>query len=117
MSFVELYENVSKSVFKEQAQSQIEQGSDALTCADLYAEQGKPDFVLAFLLLSETTDEVRRAIFARAYERRAELSESKAADFDARFRRPFPIIKLGAQKDRIAAQRIREEKRLDAIER
>lgn len=108
MSFIELYSELSRSVFQEQARQQVEQGSDALTCADAYAEQGKPDFVLAFLLPLDIEDDVKRDIFARAYERRAEISEAKANDFDQRFHRPFPMIRLGAQKDRLTAQRVRQ---------
>lgn len=106
-TFNELYAGLLKEVFLEQARSQLEQGSDALTCADAYAEQGKPDFALAYLLLLDAPDEVKRDILARSYERRALLSDEKAEEFDRRFHRPFPLIKLEAQKDRAAARQVR----------
>ncbi|MBV9231636.1 MAG: hypothetical protein JOZ18_20165, partial [Chloroflexi bacterium] len=73
-TFSELYSKLLKDVFLEHAKKQLEQGSDALTCADAYAEQGKPDFALAYLLLTDVSDEVKRDIFARSYERRAQIS-------------------------------------------
>ena len=111
-TFTELYSGLLKDVFLEQAKKQLEQGSDGLTCADAYAEQGKPDFTLAYLLLTDVPDEVKRDIFARSYERRAELSEEKAEDFDRKFHRPFPLIKLEAQKDRMSAQQVRQGRRI-----
>jgi len=106
-TFNELYAGLLKEVFLEQARSQLEQGSDALACADAYAEQGKPDFALAYLLLLDASDEVKRDILARSYERRALLSDEKAEEFDRRFHRPFPLIKLEVQKDRAAARQVR----------
>ena len=106
-TFNELYGGLLKEVFLEQARNQLEQGSDALTCADAYAEQGKPDFVLAYLLLLDVSDDVKRDILAHAFEQRALLSEEKAEEFDRKFHRPFPLIKLEAQKDRAAARQIR----------
>ncbi len=110
--FAELYSRLLKDVFTEQARKQVEEGADSLTCADAYAEQGKPEFALAYLLLIDSPDDVKRDIFARAYERRAMLSEEKAESFDRQFNRPFPLIKLEAQKDRTAAQQIRQGKRV-----
>lgn len=112
IDFAELYSKLLKDVFTEQAQQQLEQGADGLTCADAYAEQGKPEFALAYLLLINLSDDVKRDILARSYERRAELSEEKADAFDRQFHRPFPLIKLEAQKDRTAAQQIRQGKRV-----
>lgn len=106
-TFNELYGGLLKEVFLEQARTQLEQGNDALTCADAYAEQGKPDFVLAYLLLLDAPDDVKRDIFAHSYERRALLSDEKAEEFDRRFHRPFALIKLEAQKDRTAARQVR----------
>ena len=107
-SFVELYHPLLKEVFLKLAREQLAQGADGLTCADAYAEQGKPDFTLAYLLLTESTEDVKRAIFARSYERRAELSEQKADEFSQRFHRSFPMIQTEAQKDRTVAQQIRQ---------
>src|SRR2546430_17611474 len=111
-SFSDLYGTSLKAVFLDLARQQLEQGADGLTCADAYAEQGKPDFTLAYLLLIDASDEVKRAIFARSYEQRASLSEQKANDFSLQFHRAFPMIKLEAQKDRQAAQQIRQGKRV-----
>ncbi|GAC1430704.1 MAG: hypothetical protein PVS3B3_17220 [Ktedonobacteraceae bacterium] len=110
--FAEMYSRLLKDVFIEQARKQIEGGADALTLADAYAEQGKPDFALAYLFLADLADDAKRAIFAHSYERRAALSEETAESFDRKFNRPFPLIKLEAQKDRTAAQQIRQGKRV-----
>jgi len=110
--FADLYSRLLKDVFLEQARKQMSEGADALTLADAYAEQGKPDFALAYLLLTNLADEAKRDIFARAYERRAAFSDEKAESFDRQFNRPFPLIKLEAQKDRTAAQQIRQGKRV-----
>jgi len=110
--FAELYRRLLKDVFLEQAHKQVDEGADALTLADAYAEEGKPEFALAYLLLTNLSDEAKRDIFARSYERRALLSDEKAASFDRQFNRPFPLIKLEAQKDRTAAQQIRQGKRV-----
>lgn len=112
-TFAELYREQLKDVFLDLARQQLEQGSDGLTCADAYAEQGKPDFALAYLLLTEVSDEVKRDIFARSYEQRALLSEQKAEEFSIKFHRPFPMMKLEAQKDRVAARNVRQGQRVD----
>lgn len=111
-SFDELYRNTLNTVFLDRARQQLEQGVDGLACADAYADQGKPDFVLAHLLLVDAPDELKRDILARAYERRAELTDEKAATFDQQFHRPFPLVKLEAQKDRMCAQQVRQQKRI-----
>ncbi|GHO87976.1 hypothetical protein [Dictyobacter formicarum] len=111
-SFDELYRNILNTVFLERARQQLEQGVDGLACADAYADQGKPDFALAHLLLVDAPDEMKRDIFARAYERRAELTDEKAEAFDKQFHRPFPLVKLEAQKDRMSAQQVRQKKRI-----
>lgn len=112
VSFAEQYANLLKDVFREQARQQLAQGADALTCADMYAEQGKPDFTLAFLLAFDAEDEVKREIFARAYEMRADLSEAQARKFSEEFHRSFPLIAQEAQKDRAAAQKVRQGQKL-----
>jgi hypothetical protein len=83
-----------------------------LTCSEAYAEQGKPDFALAHLLLTDAPDELKRDILARSYERRAEVTDAKAESLDQQFHRPFPLVKLEAQKDRLSAQQIRQGKRV-----
>jgi hypothetical protein len=111
-SFSELYGGTLKEVFLNLAREQLEQGADGLISADAYAEQGKPDFALAYLLLIDVSDEVKRDIFARSYEQRAVFSEQKANEFSLQFHRAFPMIKVEAQKDRQAAQQIRQGRRV-----
>ena len=111
-TFAELYSGQLKDVFVEHARQDLEQGADLFMCADTYAEQGKPDFTLAYLLLLQVDDAVKRDILAYAYERRADLSDEKAQDLDRQFHRPFPLIKLEAHKDRMAAQQVRQGRRI-----
>ncbi len=111
-SFEELYTSLTKEIFMEQARQRLEQGQDLLTCARETAERGKPDFTLAYLLLSQAEEDLKFEVLAQAFEKRALISEEKAADFDRRFDRPFPLIKLEAQKDRTSAQQIRERKKV-----
>jgi hypothetical protein len=111
-TFADLYRETLKDVFLERAQRELEQGADAFMSADAYAEQGKPEFALAYLLLLDIDDGVKRDLLAYAYERRATLSEEKAESFDRQFHRPFPLIKLEAQKDRAAAQQVRQGRRI-----
>jgi hypothetical protein len=109
-TFEELYAQQLKDVFKVQAQEQIEQGADAVATSRAYAEQGKPEFTLAFLLHVDLPDEEKRELLAHSYDRRAALSEKKAQQLDIQFHRSFPLIKLEAQKDRQVARSIREGK-------
>jgi hypothetical protein len=111
-TFADLYRGSLKDVFLEHAQRELEQGADAFMSADAYAEQGKPEFTLAYLLFLDVDDGVKRDLLAYAYERRAILSEEKAESFDKQFHRPFPLIKLEAQKDRAAAQQVRQGRRI-----
>ena len=106
-TFEKLYAQQLKEVFKTQAQQQIEKGADALESSRAYAEQGKPEFTLAFLLLAELPDDEKRELLAHSYERRAVLSELKAKQLDIQFHRSFPLIKIEAQKDRQLAGAIR----------
>lgn len=109
-TFEELYTQQLKEVFKTQAQQQIKQGADAFASSHAYAEQGKPEFTLAFLLLVDLPDDEKRELLAYSYERRATLSEKKAQQLDIQFHRSFPLIKLEAQKDRQVANSIRHGK-------
>jgi hypothetical protein len=111
-TFADLYRGLLKDVFLERAQRELEQDADAFMSADAYAEQGKPEFTLAYLLLLDIDDGVKRDLLAYAYERRAILSEEKAESLDKQFHRPFPLIKLEAQKDHAAAQQIRQGRRV-----
>jgi hypothetical protein len=111
-TFHDLYADLLHEVFLERARQQLAQGEDGLTCANTYADQGKPDFALAYLLLVDCSQEMKRDILARAYERRATLSDEKANEFDQLYHRPFPLIKLEAQKDRMSAQQVRQGRKV-----
>ncbi|HJT56080.1 MAG TPA: hypothetical protein VJ761_06280 [Ktedonobacteraceae bacterium] len=111
-TFEKLYTPLLKEVFTTKAQEMLSTGADGLETTRAYAEQGKPEFVLAFLLLIDLPEGEKRDLFAHAYERRATLSEEKAEQFNLQFHRPFPLIKLEAQKDRMTARSIREGKRV-----
>lgn len=112
-TFMELYASLLKNdVFTLQARENIAQGADGLTCALAYAEQGKPEFALAYLLLIDRNDAEKQEILAVSYDQRAKISEQKAELFDLQFHRPFPLIKLEAQKDRLVAQQIRQGRRV-----
>jgi len=106
-TFEEQFAPLLKEVFTAQAREQLQQGADGLALAHSYAEQGKPDFALAFLLLAGIPDDEKREVLAQAYEQRARFSEEKARQFDRQFHRSFPLIKLEAQKDRRLARAIR----------
>jgi hypothetical protein len=107
-TFESLYASLLREVFTEQACKQIEQGADAFTAACSYAELGKPDFTLAFLLLVERPDEEKRETLAHAYERRAALAQEKASAYSLQFHRPFPLIKLEARRDLLVAEAVRQ---------
>ena len=111
-TFHDLYADGLNAVFLEQARQQLTQGGDGLAWAYTYADRGKPDFALAYLLLVDGQEETKRDILARAYEQRASLCDAKATEFDQLYHRPFPLIKLEAQKDRLAAQQVRNGQKL-----
>lgn len=101
------YRTLSKDVFHTIVHEQVSNGSDASQQAHAYAERGKPDFALAFLLESVLPDEQKREVLARAYERRATLTEERAREFDHQFHRPFPLLFSEANRDRANAKRVR----------
>jgi hypothetical protein len=107
-TFEERYTSELKDVFKIHAQEQLDRGADGLAASRAYAEKGKPEFTLAFLLLIDLPEHEKRELLAYAYERRAILSEEKAQQLNIQFHRPFPLIQLEAQKDRQAARSIRQ---------
>jgi len=109
-SFNQQYEQAIKRVFRDLAQQEIAKGADPLEQARQYAERGKPDFVLAYLLEASLPDEEKRELLAYAYERRATLSERKANEMHQRFHTPFPLVLLDARKDRARARQVREGK-------
>lgn len=114
-TFEALYAPLLKEVFTRKAEEQIARGATALDSAHSYAELGKPDFTLAFLLLVECSENEKRETLAHAYERRAALAEAKANEYNMQFHRPFPLIKLEARKDLRVAQAIRQGQPINAI--
>ena len=106
-SFASQYRHHAKPVFAELAARELEDRRDAGARAREYAERGKPDFALAFLLIADLPDDEKRSLYALAFERRADHSEQTADELDRRFHRPFPLVQLEAVKDRTTAARIR----------
>ncbi len=111
-TFYELYNGSLNEAFIIRAREQQAQGLDGMDCAQAYAEQGKPDFALAHLLLTEAPEDVKREVLAHAYDRRATLTDERAESFAQQFHRPFPLVKLEAQKDRLSAQQVRQGRRI-----
>jgi hypothetical protein len=106
-SFATLYSPLAKEVFHRLVGEAVADGSDPDERAREYAELGKPDFALAYLLAGKLADEQRREVLARAYERRAETTEVRAREFDSRFHRPFPMLFTEATNDRAIARKVR----------
>jgi hypothetical protein len=106
-SFEQQYRAQNKPVFSEVVSRDLSAGGDPVARARAHAEQGKPEFVLAYLLVADLPDNEKRELYAHAYERRAQITERKADEFDRKFHRPFPLLRLDASKDRATAQRIR----------
>lgn len=106
-NFNEQYGGTCKDVFRGIVTEELEHGGDAAQRARDYAERGKPDFALAFLLAAALPDEEKRDLYARSFERRATLTEERAREFDRTFHRSFAMLFTEASKDRAAAQRIR----------
>jgi hypothetical protein len=101
------YRPLLREVFVEMVRQDLLGGDDAAEQARAYAERGKPDFVLAYLLVSDLTDAEKREIYAHAHERRAALTEQRARQFSQEFNRPFPLLFTDAAKDRSLARQIR----------
>ncbi len=109
-SFDEQHRALLKDTFRELVQKSIEGGADPVDLAQIYSEKGKPEFVLAYLLVTDLPDQEKRNILAAAYETRAAQSEQWARDSEARYNRPFPLVHLEAQKDRANARSLRAGK-------
>lgn len=101
------YRAHNKEVFREIVSRDLLDGHEPGERAREYAERGKPEFVLAYLLVCDLSDPEKRELYAHAYDQRAQLTQRRADEFDRRFHRPFPLIRLEASKDRMTAQRIR----------
>lgn len=104
------YQPLCKAVFVGLAGDALARGADAAERAGYYAALGKPDFTLAYVLVAALPDDQKRDLLAQAHERRAELTEERAREFDRRFHRPFPMLRDDAAKDRAAARQIRAGK-------
>jgi hypothetical protein len=105
---------LTKPVFADIVRDELARGSDAEDQARRYAEQGKPDFTLAYLLAGALPDDERRELLAHAFERRAALTEERAREFDSKFHRPFPMLYNDAANDRATAWQVRAGKRIRA---
>lgn len=102
------YRPLAKAVFLDLARQELAQGMDAAEQARAFAERGKPEFVLAYLLLCDhLPDDEKRALFAQAHEQRADYIERRAREFDREFHRPFPLLFTEAARDRLIARQIR----------
>lgn len=110
--FAALYAEQAREVIRTRARETLAGGEDAAAQARDYAERGKPDFTLAFLLECDLADAEKCALYARSFERRAALTEGKAREFDAKFHRPFPLLRSDAAQDRARAKLAREGKRM-----
>ncbi|HEX6122301.1 MAG TPA: hypothetical protein VFY89_04035 [Ktedonobacterales bacterium] len=111
--FASLYEPLANPVFDEIVRGEIAQGADAGARARDYVDRGKPEFVLAFLLLSELPEAEKRELFAQAHEQRAINTERRAKEFDRKFHRPFPLLNADATHDRATARAIRAGKPIE----
>lgn len=105
--FTTQYGTSAKEVFHALVRDELAKGADAGEQARVYAELGKPDFALAYLLAGTLSEAEKRDLYARAFERRAENTEAKAREFDRKFHRPFPMLLSEAAHDRADARRIR----------
>lgn len=109
-SFAERYAALSKAVFTDLIRDAIASGHDPDDAAREYAARGKPDFALAYLLAGTLSDAERQETLAQAFERRAEVTEARAREFDGKFHRPFPLLISEAANDRATARTIRAGK-------
>ncbi|HET9979448.1 MAG TPA: hypothetical protein VFQ32_03320 [Ktedonobacterales bacterium] len=106
-AFDDLYRDEARQAILTIAAGELAAGASADALAQQYAEKGKPDFVLAYLLGSAIPDERKRELYATAHEQRALYIEQRAHEFDRRFHRPFPLLATEAANDRVMARRIR----------
>ncbi len=110
--FAALYGEQARDAIRTVTREALAGGADAVAQAREYAERGKPDFTLAYLLDCDLPEEEKRTLYAEAFERRATLTESKAREFDQKFHRPFPLLASDAAQDRGRARQVREGKRM-----
>ena len=100
------YGPLAKDVFRAIAREAATQGDEPSAQARMYADTGKPEHTLAFLLECALPDDEKRVILAAAYLKRAEHTEERAREFDRKFHRLFPLLYKGAALDRATARRI-----------
>jgi hypothetical protein len=101
------YGALTKEVFQTHARQAIANGEDPVSQARIYAELGKPDYTLAYLLACALSDQEKRETLATAFEKRAAHTEEQARDFDRKFHRAFPLLYKSARLDRETASAIR----------
>lgn len=106
VSFAQQYAPLAKEVFHQIVEDALRDGKDVDEEARRYAELGKPDFALAYLLAGQLPDDTRRELLAHAYRQRANFTEERARAFDRRYHRPFPLLLTDAANDRAAARRV-----------
>lgn len=106
------YGALVKAVFTKIVADARSDGADLDTQARVYAELGKPDFTLAYLIAGTLSEGEKRDLLAAAFERRAVYTEEKAREFDRRFHRPFPLLFTEATRDRATAKQIRAGRRI-----
>ena len=112
MDFNTQYQPRKDDVFREIVRESLQRGLDPVEQARAYAERGKPDFALAYLLVCPLPDAEKRETLAHSYERRADRTEEQARAFDRQFHRPFPLLFKEAGKDRAIAKQIRAGRRI-----
>ena len=105
--FNTIFGALAEDVFRDIVRDDLTRGGNASAQAGAYMARGKPDFVLAYLLVAPLSDDEKREMFAQSYERRALLTEERAREFDRRFHRSFELLFREAGRDREAARRIR----------
>jgi hypothetical protein len=106
-AFDTLYRSQARQAILDIVASELAAGGSAEEQAQHFAQIGKPDFVLAYLLDSTIPDERKRELYATSHEQRAIYIQQRAREFDQRFHRPFPLLETEAANDRVRARRIR----------
>jgi len=76
-TFAALYTRGAQAGLYGESAGGAARGGEATTCARGYAELGKPDFALAFLLLADMAEADKYEILAQAHERRPSWREKK----------------------------------------
>ncbi len=108
--FNEQYASLVKEPFRDQVTRDREAGLDLVARTQEFVQRGKPEFVIAYLMVINLGEREKRELLAFAFERRADLSEERATALDAEHSRPFPLIAVEARKDRTMARNVRQGK-------